>query len=73
MYYISIVVFVVLLCIVVLYEFFTKILHLIPFPTINNISISVNRSNFTLVVLFKATCYANSGAERKQAGLSLYT
>ena len=29
----------------------------------------VNRSNFTLV-LFKATCYANPGVKRKQAGAS---
>ena len=44
---------------------------LIPFSTINNISISVKRSNFTLV-FFKAACHANPGAERKFAGPSSY-
>ena len=37
--------------------------------TINNISISVKRSNFTLA-LIKASCYANPGTVRKRAGLS---
>ena len=37
---------------------------LIPFSTINNISISIKRSNFTLVI-FKAACHADLGAERK--------
>ena len=36
-----------------------------PFFTINNISISVKRSNFTLV-FFKAACHPNSGAVKKQ-------
>ena len=44
---------------------------LIPFSAINNISLSVKRSNFTLVV-FKAACHANSGAERNFAGSSSY-
>ena len=39
---------------------------LIPFSTINNISISVKRSNFTLV-FFKADCHANPGAKRNFA------
>ena len=41
------------------------------FSTINNTSISVKRSNFTLV-FFKATCHANPGTERKFAGSSSY-
>ena len=36
--------------------------HLIPFSTIHNISISVKRSNFTLV-FFNAFCHANLGSE----------
>ena len=45
---------------------------LIPFISIvNNISILVTRSNFDLV-FFKAPCYANFRAVRKQAGSSLY-
>ena len=44
---------------------------LILFPTINNISISVDRSNFTLV-FFKATCHANPVTERKWAELNPY-
>ena len=43
----------------------------IPFSTINNISISVKRSNFTLV-FFKAACHAKPGAEKNFAGLSSY-
>ena len=39
--------------------------------TINNILISVKRSNFTLV-FFKAACYANAGAEKNRAGSSSY-
>ena len=39
------------------------------FITINNISISVKRSNFTLVI-FKAACHANLGAEKNVAGSS---
>ena len=44
---------------------------LMPFSTINNASISVKRSNFTLV-FFKVGCYANRGAVEKPAGLSSY-
>ena len=40
---------------------------LIHFSTINNISISVNRSNSSLV-FFKAACHANPGAEIDFAG-----
>ena len=36
------------------------------FSIINNILISVNKSNFALVFL-KAACYANPGGEKKQA------
>ena len=43
----------------------------IPFSTINNIPILVERSNSTLVFL-KAACHANSGAERHFAVSSLY-
>ena len=39
-------------------------LPVIPFSTINNISISVKRSDFTLL-LFKAACHGNPGAEKK--------
>ena len=45
-------------------------LHIPPlmsFSTINNISMSVNSSNFTSV-FFKAACHANPGAERNFAG-----
>ena len=35
----------------------------IPFSTINNMLISVKRSNFTQV-FYKAACHANSGAEK---------
>ena len=45
--------------------------NLVPFHTINNISTLVNKSNFTFV-FFKAACHANTGAVRKQAGLSSY-
>ena len=51
-----------------------NILHIpphIPYSTISNISISVKRSNFTLV-FFKAACRANPGAERNFAGSSSY-
>ena len=41
------------------------------FSIINIMSISVKRSNFTLV-FFKATCHANSGEERNFSGLSSY-
>ena len=44
---------------------------LIPFSTINSISISVKRSNFTSV-FFIAACYANSIAERNFAGSGSY-
>ena len=40
---------------------------LIPFSTINSISISINNSDFTSV-LFKAACHANPGAERNFVG-----
>ena len=42
---------------------------MIPFSIINNISISVNRSNFTLV-FFKAACHANPQAKKNLAGSS---
>ena len=42
-----------------------------PFSTINNISISVKKSNFTLV-FFKSACHANIGAERNFKGSSSY-
>ena len=44
---------------------------LISFSTINNISISVKRSNF-FIVFFKATCHTNQGTERNFAGSSSY-
>ena len=44
---------------------------LTPFSTINNISISVKRSNFTLV-FSKAAYHANPGAEENFAGSSSY-
>ena len=40
---------------------------LIPFSTINSISVSVNNSNFTSV-FSKAACQANPGAEKYFAG-----
>ena len=40
---------------------------LIHFSTFNNISMSVNDSNFALV-FFKAACHANTEAERKFIG-----
>ena len=43
----------------------------IPFFTINNISISVISSNFTLVFV-KATYHANPGTVIKRAGSSSY-
>ena len=43
---------------------------LIPFPAFNNISISVNKFNVTLV-FFKFSCRDNPGALRKRAGSSL--
>ena len=51
-----------------------NILHIpphIPYSTVSNMSISVKRSNFTLV-FFKAACHANPGAERNFAGSSSY-
>ena len=45
----------------------SHILPLIIFSTINNISISVKRSNFTIVYL-KAVCHANIGPESLFAG-----
>ena len=44
---------------------------LIPFSTINIISISGKRSNFALII-FKAGCHVNPGAERYFAGSSSY-
>ena len=44
---------------------------LVPFSTINKISIPVINSNFTSVT-FKATCHANARAERNFAGSSSY-
>ena len=41
------------------------------FSTIKNISISVKRSNFTLI-FFKAAFHTNHGAERNFAGSSSY-
>ena len=48
-----------------------RILPLIPFSVVNNISIWVNWSNFILL-FFKAAYHANSGAARKRAGSSSY-
>ena len=39
---------------------------IIPFCTINNVSISINRSNFTLVFL-KTAYHDNSGVGKKKA------
>ena len=44
---------------------------LIPFYTINNVSISAKRSNFTLSYL-EAAFHANPGAKRKREGSSSY-
>ena len=44
---------------------------LIPFSIINNILISIKRSNFTFVFL-KVAYHANQGAERNFAGSSSY-
>ena len=41
------------------------------FCSINNVSISVERSNFHLV-FFEAACHANPGVERNFAGSSPY-
>ena len=38
---------------------------LLPFSTINNTSISIEKSNFTLIS-FNAACYANPGAVRNE-------
>ena len=43
----------------------------IPFLTINNISLSVNNSNFT-PVFFTQVYHANPGADKKLAGSSSY-
>ena len=43
--------------------------HILPLSPDNNISISGNRSNFSLV-FFKADCHSNPGAERKWVGSS---
>ena len=45
--------------------------RLITFSTINNISTSVNRSNFTFL-FYNAAYHANPGAVRKRAGSSSY-
>ena len=42
---------------------------LIPFSTINRISMSVN-SSYSTLVFFRATCHENPGAERNFAGSS---
>ena len=47
------------------------ILPLISFSTINNISISVNNSNFT-PDNFKQACHANLGADKKRTVSSSY-
>ena len=47
------------------------VLPLIPFSTTNNISISVNNSNFT-PAFFKQACYANPGADKKWAESNSY-
>ena len=44
---------------------------LIPSSTINNISRSVNNSNFT-PVFFKQACHTNPAADKKWEGSSLY-
>ena len=44
---------------------------LIPFSTIDNISLSVDNSNFT-PAFFKQACHANPGADKKWAGSSPY-
>ena len=41
------------------------------FSTINNISTSVNKSNFTLMI-FNSACHANPGAITKLSGSSSY-
>ena len=43
----------------------------IPFSTFNEISISVNNCNFT-IVFFKNACHNNPGADKKWAGSSSY-
>ena len=50
---------------------FSSIPPLTSFSTINNISISVNRTNFTLV-FFETACHAYSAAEENWAGSSPY-
>ena len=44
---------------------------LIPFSTINNISMSVKKSNFTLA-FFIVACHSDPGAGRNFAGSSSY-
>ena len=46
-----------------------RIPPLIAFSTINNKSMSVKRSNFILVV-FKAACHINPGAEKNEQDLA---
>ena len=48
------------------------ILPLMPFSTINSISISVNNSNF-ISVIFKAACHAKPGAGRNFTASKLET
>ena len=45
---------------------------LVPFSTINSISLSVNNSNSTFV-FFKHAYHANPGADKKGAGSSPYS
>ena len=47
----------------------SQIPPLVPFSTINSMSISVNNSNFT-PVYFKQGFHANPGADTKYAGSS---
>ena len=49
------------------YDVLRYIPPLIAFSTIDSISISVNNSSFTFVIL-KAACHTNPGAERHFAG-----
>ena len=49
----------------------TCVIVLLYYCTINNITISVRRANFTLIS-FKVAYHANSGGERNFAGSSSY-
>ena len=60
----------ILYCLLLLFAYRWITWHippLIPFSTINSMSISVNNSNFSSVFL-KPVCYANPGAERNFTG-----